>query len=282
MHSPRLWLFDLDDTLHDASHAIFPAIHVNMNRFIEKTLRDAGLPCTNADVDAIRHGYWKRYGATLLGMIRHHRVRPADFLDAAHAFDDLPSMIRTERGIARMLERLPGKKILLTNAPRRYAGNVLRHIRLHRHFSKRVSIESMQVHGRLCPKPSRLLLRKLLAREGIAAHRCMLVDDTWATLKAAKAVGLRTVLVTGYHAPSRTVPDTAGLRAGAAPMPVPGGLPACTSATGLSGKPVAQTVDLPVKPGTRFRRRSGVDVQVRTIRELARRFRCKPVPLGKK
>ena len=38
--SSPLWLFDLDNTLHDASHSIFPAITANMNVFIARVLGD--------------------------------------------------------------------------------------------------------------------------------------------------------------------------------------------------------------------------------------------------
>ena len=58
----------------------------------------------------------------------------------------------------------------------------------------------MRVHGQLRPKPAPQLLRKLLAREGVAAGRCVLVEDTPGHLKAARALGLRTVWVTGYLA----------------------------------------------------------------------------------
>ena len=85
------WLFDLDNTLHDASHAIFPAINVNMNRVIARVLSDAGAPATPADVDAARIAYWQRYGATLLGMVKHHQMRPDEFLREAHLFENLPS-----------------------------------------------------------------------------------------------------------------------------------------------------------------------------------------------
>lgn len=195
-----LWLFDLDNTLHDASHAIFPAIHDNMNRFIARTLAAAGMPCDAVAVDAVRDGYWRRYGATLIGMVRHHQVHIDDFLRDAHAFDDLAAMIRTERGLARILRRLPGKKILLTNAPYRYSRDVVRHLGLHRHFSQHIAIESMRVHGQLRPKPSKILLRRLLKRERTSARRCILVEDTAATLKGAKALGMHTVLVTRYAA----------------------------------------------------------------------------------
>ena len=192
------WLFDLDNTLHNASHAIFPAINVNMNAYIAEVLGKAGAQSDAAAVNAARLAYLQRYGATLLGMVKHHEVKQADFLHAAHRFDDLISMIRAERGLARLLKRLPGRKILLTNAPRRYSHDVLRHLGLHRHFAKHVPIESMRVHGQLRPKPSRLLLRKLIAMERTAAHRCILVEDTVRTLKIAKSLGLRTAWVTQY------------------------------------------------------------------------------------
>ena len=192
------WLFDLDNTLHDASHAIFPAINQNMNRFIAQVLGTPGQPASAADVDAARIGYWKRYGATLLGMVKHHDVRQEDFLHAAHQFDDLASMIRTEPGLRALLRRLPGRKILLTNAPARYANAVMRQLGLQRHFDRSVSIESMRVHRQLRPKPSRAMLRQLLARDKLQAHRCVLVEDTPVNLKAAHRLGVRTVWLTRY------------------------------------------------------------------------------------
>jgi putative hydrolase of the HAD superfamily len=205
------WLFDLDNTLHNASHAIFPAINRNMNDYIGQVLGDGTTPAHVDEVNAVRITYWKRYGATLLGMVKHHAVRPEDFLREAHRFDNLTSLIRAERGLARLLERLPGRKILLTNAPRRYSREILRHLGLHRHFARHVPIESMVVHRQLRPKPSRILLRKLLAGEGVNPRRTVLVEDTLATLKAARVLGLRTVWVTRYLRPAQYARPQSGL-----------------------------------------------------------------------
>jgi putative hydrolase of the HAD superfamily len=196
--SSPLWLFDLDNTLHDASHAIFPMISANMNLYIARVLGDGTLPATKEQVDAARLGYWKRYGATLLGMIRHHQVNAADFLHQTHDLADLRQMIRAERGLARMLRSLPGRKILLTNAPARYSRDVVRHLGLQRHFTHHIAIEHMQVHRQLRPKPSKLMLRRLLRRHGVAARRCILVEDTLANLRSASALGVRTVWITQY------------------------------------------------------------------------------------
>jgi putative hydrolase of the HAD superfamily len=210
-----VWLFDLDNTLHNASHAIFPAINANMNAYMAKVLGDGTTPADLRAVNAARLAYWKRYGATLLGMMKHHNVRMDDFLREAHLFDDLAGMIRAERGLGRLLKRLPGRKILLTNGPRRYSREVLRHLGLHRHFARHIPIESMRVHGQLRPKPSKQMLRKLLARERVSARRCVLVEDTADNLKAAKALGMRTAWITQY------LPTNPNLRQLAGNLPPP-------------------------------------------------------------
>ncbi|MBC7514306.1 MAG: HAD family hydrolase [Herminiimonas sp.] len=206
------WFFDLDNTLHDASHQVFPAINANMNAYIAAVLGDSGMPADAAAVNAARIGYLRRYGATLLGMVHHHQVRPAHFLEEVHRFDDLAGMLRAEAGLGRHLARLPGAKILLTNAPRDYSTAVVRHFGLQHHFGHHIAIEAMQVHRQLRPKPSKGLLRKLLARHRTPAHRCILVEDTLANLKAAKALGMRTVWITGYlrSAPRSSAAPAAG------------------------------------------------------------------------
>jgi putative hydrolase of the HAD superfamily len=169
-----------------------------MNVFIARVLGDGVTPASQEVVDAARIGYWKRYGATLLGMVKHHKVSAADFLQQTHDLQDLRTLMRFERGLGRMLKRLPGRKILLTNAPTRYSTDVMRHLGLRRHFSHHIAIENMTVHGQLRPKPSKLMLRRLLRKHGVAASRCILVEDTLDNLRTAKQVGLRTVWMTQY------------------------------------------------------------------------------------
>ena len=202
-----IWLFDLDNTLHNASHAIFPAINVKMNAYIQRVLEQRGLPSEAAVVDALRFEYWHRYGTTMQGMVLHHQVSAAEFLHETHMFDELAGMVRAERGLLRLLRRLPGHKILLTNAPRRYAHELMRELGLHRDFRQQISVEMMHVHRHMRPKPSRQFLRKLLAKQRLPASRCVLVEDTLANLRAAKAVGLRTVWVTQFLPRQQAIPS---------------------------------------------------------------------------
>ncbi len=199
-----VWLFDLDNTLHDASHAIFPAINGLMTAYVARVLGS-----DEATASRVRVEYWQRYGATLLGMIRHHQVDAADFLRAAHDFPELADMVRVRRGLAAALRQLPGRKILVTNAPRDYAHAVMAVAGIERCFERVVAIEDMWVHGHLRPKPDRRMLRRLLAQTGIAPHRVVLVEDTVSHLKHYAGMGIRTAWVTGFLrtlAPSRPHP----------------------------------------------------------------------------
>ncbi len=188
-----MWFFDLDNTLHDASHAVFGAINGRMTDYVERHLQ-----VDRDEANQLRLTYWRRYGATMLGLMRHHAIDPHHFLRETHDFS-IAALLRAERGLARLFAQLPGRKVLLTNAPGAYADTVLRALRLHRQLPSRYAIEQMRVHLTFRPKPSRGMLRHMLARERVPRGAAILVDDSPANLRSARAAGFRTVLVL-HHA----------------------------------------------------------------------------------
>ena len=211
---PTIWLFDLDNTLHNASAAVFPSIANNMTRYMTQVLAAANHPSDIDTVNQLRVDYLKRYGATLKGMVIHHGVNETDFLREAHQFEHLPDLLRRERGLSKILALLPGQKILFTNAPQEYSKQAIRYFNLHRHFSDHISIEAMHVHGKSHPKPSKPYLRKLLAQHAWSPQQCILVEDSVADLVAAKQIGLRTVLVTGHgqHVQQKSISASADIK----------------------------------------------------------------------
>ena len=205
-----VWLFDLDNTLHDTSHKIFPQINIGMTEAVMESL---GVDQDTANT--LRTRYWKRYGATMLGLVRHHGIDPHAFLRRSHDFDVGP-LIRAEKRLAARLAQLPGRKILVTNAPLHYAQEVLGHLGLLRCFSAIWAIEHMRLHGHFRPKPSVALMRHILAHEGISSQRAILVEDTLANLRGARHAGMRTVHVfhpgTPFATRQRGRPDFVDLR----------------------------------------------------------------------
>lgn len=194
-----IWLFDLDNTLHNASLAIFPEISANMNAFLSRHAKENdGVHLLAEAANQLRVEYWKRFGATLLGVSRILDQKARDFLEAAHRFDDLAALLSAEKGLPALFRNLPGKKVLLTNSAYRYSSDILKLLGLHRYFEKHIAIESMRVFGKFEPKPSGKFFHKLLAMLRVQPGDCVLVDDNIHILKAAKALGMKTVLVTRY------------------------------------------------------------------------------------
>ena len=188
-----VWLFDLDNTLHRASHAIFPAINRGMTEYIIEALQ--------VDIDEanrLRTGYTQRYGAALLGLTRHHSLDAHDFLKFVHTFPDLGSMIRHERGVARLVAALPGRKIVLTNAPETYARAVLAELGIERLFERVIAIEHMRDRRQWRAKPDHAMLRRAMRDAHVSLKDAILVEDTRSHLKNYRRLGLSTVWITGH------------------------------------------------------------------------------------
>ncbi len=188
-----VWLFDLDDTLHDATAASMGELRVAMGEYIVQQL---GI--TQAESNALRTRYWLRYGATLLGLVRHHGVKPAHFLHHTHLLPGLEARITHHAPDHAALARLPGRKYILTNAPAAYAARVLGVLGIGHLFNGVMSIEDMHMFGQLRPKPDARMLRRLAARLQVPPWRCVLVEDTLVHQKAARRVGMQTVWMQRY------------------------------------------------------------------------------------
>jgi putative hydrolase of the HAD superfamily len=202
----RVWLFDLDDTLHDAASASMPQLHESMNAYIRDHL---GLDAEAAT--ALRRQYWHWYGATLLGLVRHHGVKPAHFLHETHLLPGLEARVRGHAHDLAALARLPGRKFILTNAPAAYARRVLAVLGVGRLFDGLLAIEDMAMFGHLRPKPDTRMLRHVATRLKVPPSRCVLVEDTLVHQKAARRIGMGTVWMQRWL--RRSVSHTASVNA---------------------------------------------------------------------
>lgn len=182
----RVWIFDLDDTLHDASAHIFPHINRSMTQYLM-----THLDLCEEDACALRRDYWHRYGATLHGLMRHHGTDPHHFLHHTHQFPNLTTMVLRARGLRTALLRLQGRKVVFTNAPMAYAEQVLHLLGIRDLFQSVFSIESSRFH----PKPAKQGFLCILKALRIPATRCVLVEDSLPALRTAKGLGMKTVYV---------------------------------------------------------------------------------------
>ena len=184
--SRRVWIFDLDNTLHDARSRIFPSMHEQINAYLR---RNFGVD--EAGANAMRQDFWRRYGTTLRGLMRHHGTDPRHFLAETHVFPELADMVVRENALKHALARLPGRKLVFSNAPRAYVEGVLRALRLGRFFDAVYTIEDTGYRG----KPSLHGFHVLLRNHDLDPHRCAFIDDMLENLRAAHRLGMSTVWV---------------------------------------------------------------------------------------
>lgn len=183
----KVWIFDLDDTLHDASSHIFPV----MNRAMTQYIMDQ-LSIDEPAAHQLRQHYWRIYGATIKGLMRHHGVDAYHFLKETHRLMDLPNMVIQVKRLKHMLQQLDGRKCIFTNAPREYALRVLTLMGLNDCFELVFSVESTKFHA----KPSVRGFNMLLATLNVNARDCIMLEDSLPALMTAKRLGMRTIWVT--------------------------------------------------------------------------------------
>ena len=181
-----MWIFDLDNTLHDALPHVFPHINRSMTRYVMEHLA-----LDEAGANELRVRYWHRYGATLLGLVRHHGIDPGHFLWHTHQFPHLHSMLVFERGLRRMLLGLPGSKLVFSNAPRHYSEAVLKVLGIRDVFDEVYTVECT----RLRPKPAAFGFRRIMHEQGVPPERCVMVEDSLENLRTARRLGMHTVWV---------------------------------------------------------------------------------------
>jgi putative hydrolase of the HAD superfamily len=183
----KVWIFDLDDTLHNASAHIFPVMNLAMTQYIMDNLT-----LDETAAHQLRQHYWRIYGATLKGLMRHHGINPQHFLEETHKLLDLPEMVLEVRSLRHMLGNLSGRKLVFTNAPRSYAIRILNILGIIDCFEFIFSVESTKFHA----KPSVRGFQMLLKTIKVKASDCIMLEDSLPALMTAKRLGMRTIWIT--------------------------------------------------------------------------------------
>jgi putative hydrolase of the HAD superfamily len=184
------WLFDLDNTLYPAESGFMRQIEGRMTAYVEKV---TGLAPDEAY--KLQKAYLAEHGLTLIGMMKHHGVDPAEF----HAlFHDLSlDALAHDPELLAAIERLPGRRLIFTNADDVHAERVLERLGLGHLFDDVFHIALTDYN----PKPSRRAFAAMDAAHGIDPRVTAFFEDSLRNLEPAAELGMTTVLV-GPHAPA--------------------------------------------------------------------------------
>jgi putative hydrolase of the HAD superfamily len=186
------WLFDLDNTLYPVESGFMREIEQRITAFVMKV--------TGLERDAaykLQKVYLKDHGLSLTGLMLHHGVDPAEFHAVFHDLS-LESLARDPDLVA-ALARLPGRRLIFTNADDVHARRVLERLGLSHLFDEVFHIGSFDY----VPKPDPIAFARMSAQHAIDPAATAFFEDSERNLAPAAELGMTTVLV-GPDAPAST------------------------------------------------------------------------------
>jgi putative hydrolase of the HAD superfamily len=178
------WVFDLDNTLYPASCNLFAQIDIKMRDFVSKFL---GLESEEAYLK--QKEYFRQYGTTLRGMMVMHDMDPHAFLDHVHDIDVSP--VPPSPDLDAALGRLPGRKLIFTNATVDHAQRVMDRLGVSHHFDGIFDI----CRTDFIPKPEPSIYDLFIEDYGIDPKKSVMVEDISRNLAPAAALGMTTVWI---------------------------------------------------------------------------------------
>jgi putative hydrolase of the HAD superfamily len=178
------WVFDLDNTLYPHHINLWQQVDVRIREFVAEFLK-----ISDEEAFRIQKDYYRRYGTTMRGLMIEHGLRSDDFLDYVHLIDHSPLEPNPALGAA--IERLPGRKLILTNGSRDHAQKVLERLEIHPHFEDVFDI----IAAELEPKPAPATYQRFLSRHAVDPGRAAMFEDLARNLVTPRVLGMTTVLV---------------------------------------------------------------------------------------
>jgi putative hydrolase of the HAD superfamily len=178
------WLFDLDNTLYPQSAKLFAQIDARIGAYVARTLNlDPG------EAHKVQKGWFISHGTTLAGLMAEHGVDPHEYLADVHDIE--MDVLEHNAPLAAAIAKLPGRKLVFTNADAPYAEKVLTRLGLLDQFEAIHDVHA----SNYAPKPHRDAYRSVCDAWRIDPTRAAFAEDMARNLAPAKAIGMTTIWV---------------------------------------------------------------------------------------
>lgn len=178
------WVFDLDNTLYPHHLNLWQQVDLRIRAFVADFLK-----VPDEEAFRIQKDYYRRYGTTMRGLMIEHGLKSDDFLDYVHTIDHSPLEPNPRLGAA--IEKLPGRKLILTNGSRAHAEKVLARLDIHSHFEDVFDIAAANLE----PKPAPATYNRFLSRHRVDPSRAAMFEDLARNLEVPHRLGMTTILV---------------------------------------------------------------------------------------
>jgi putative hydrolase of the HAD superfamily len=180
----RNWIFDLDNTLYPHGARLFEQVDRRITDYIARFFK-----VDRDEAYKIQKGYFHTRGTTLSGLMAEHGVDPYEYLADVH---DIEMDVLDENApLAAAIARLPGRKIIFTNADALYAGKILSKLGLGESFEAIHDVHAAQYR----PKPAPEAYQHLCDAYELDPAQSLFADDMARNLKPAKQIGMTTLWV---------------------------------------------------------------------------------------
>lgn len=178
------WIFDLDNTLYPASCRLFDQIDQKMGLYIQQLLK-----LDPVSARTLQKSYFKAHGTTLRGLMENHGIDPLEFLEFVHGIDINP--VERNPALIKIMEALPGRKLIYTNASTAHCHRVLSRLGLSNHFDGIFDI----IAANYQPKPKIESYRQMVRYFDIQPTRTIYADDLPHNLAPAAELGMTTLWI---------------------------------------------------------------------------------------
>jgi putative hydrolase of the HAD superfamily len=178
------WVFDLDNTLYPYHLNLWQQVNARIKEYVANFLK-----VTSDEAFRIQKDYYKRYGTTMRGLMTEHGLNPDDFLAFVHKIDHSPLTPNAALGDA--IEKLPGRKLVLTNGTKAHANAVMSRLAIDHHFEDVFDIVSAELE----PKPAPRTYDRFLKMHGVDPARAAMFEDLARNLTVPHSLGMTTVLI---------------------------------------------------------------------------------------
>jgi putative hydrolase of the HAD superfamily len=180
----RNWIFDLDNTLYPHGARLFEQVDRRITDYIARFFK-----VDRDEAYKIQKGYFHARGTTLSGLMAEHGVDPYEYLADVHDIE--MEMLEENAPLAAAIARLPGRKIIFTNADAPYAGKILAKLGLGESFEAIHDVHAAQYR----PKPAPEAYLHLCQAYDLDPAQSLFADDMARNLKPAKQIGMTTLWV---------------------------------------------------------------------------------------
>lgn len=176
---------DMDDTLYPSDSGLWMEIRSRIYTYISENIG-----VTYEEAKLLSASYVKEYGTTFKGLSAHYTIDAQKYFQVVHDID-LNQFIKPAPRLRTMLDSLPIKKYIFTNADAAHASRALKAMELTDSFEGIIDIHMLEP---TC-KPHKDAFETAMKFAGILDPKsCVFVDDLVPNVLSANELGMMSIL----------------------------------------------------------------------------------------